>query len=128
MSDYRELITKFWNDPENNNQTYPKGTREYREGTDRKDVKGKPRTTYKQGIARPEYLAVSDIGLAKYGNRDTWKYSTNGVDTYTQAAARHCLQAMIGHKEDPEDGIPHLWKVWWNLMAVIWHNEQKENN
>ena len=93
---------------------------------DRKDVKGKPLPLLMPYEALCAYSRVSDCGNKKYGNRDSWKFSETGVETYSNAAARHLFKFTSEHI-DHESGLCHLDHALWSVAAAIWHYQRKLN-
>ena len=91
---------------------------------DRKDVEGKILPLLIPYEAMVAYCKVSDVGNRKYGNRDSWRFAINGVETYSNAAARHLFQNGL----DSESGLPHLYHTLWNVAAAIWHYEKQRIN
>jgi hypothetical protein len=87
---------------------------------DRKDIKDKPNPLLMPYEALAAYSKVSDYGCKKYGNRDSWKHSATGVETYANAAARHLFKAQL-EDLDPESGISHYAHALWSLAAVLYH-------
>ena len=90
---------------------------------DRKDIKDKPNPLLMPYVVLEAYSKVSDYGCKKYGNRDSWKHSTTGVETYTAAAARHLFKCMHDHV-DEESSLCHLYHALWSICAAIWHYER----
>lgn len=93
---------------------------------DRKDTANKPLPLLMPYEALVAYSDISDVGNAKYGERESWKNSTNGVAVYANAAARHLFKLLQGEEIDPETGLPHYKAVVWNAAAVAWHYENKK--
>lgn len=92
--------------------------------TDRKDVAGKLDPLLIPFEAVNAYAEVSNYGVEKYGNRDSWKNSTAGVEVYTGAAARHLYKSRQQSMDD-ESGLPHLYHCLWSVAAAIWHLERE---
>jgi hypothetical protein len=90
-------------------------------GVDRKDTANKPLPLLMPYEALVAYSNISDVGLKKYGERDSWRNSTNGVEVYANAAARHLFKLLQGEEVDSETGLPHYMAVVWNAAAVAWH-------
>jgi hypothetical protein len=90
---------------------------------DRKQVEGKPLPLLMPYEALVAYSEVSDYGLKKYGNRDSWTNSTCGVDTYANAACRHLFQHKTG-SIDAESGLPHIYHALWSIAACVFHYEK----
>ena len=93
---------------------------------DRKDIKDKPNPLLMPYEALVAYSKVSDYGCKKYGNRDSWKHSATGVETYTAAAARHLYKFADNHL-DEESSLCHLYHALWSISAAIWHYERIMN-
>ena len=93
---------------------------------DRKDIKDKPNPLLMPYEALVAYSKVSDYGCKKYGNRDSWKHSATGVETYTAAAARH-LYKYQDFGLDEESSLCHLYHALWSISAAIWHYERIMN-
>jgi hypothetical protein len=94
---------------------------------DRKDVSGKHSPSLMPIEADRAYSAVSDYGLAKYGNRYTWKENDpdEGIRKYLDAAIRHAKAHLQIREIDPESGLPHVYAVVWNAAAAVWHYERR---
>src|SRR6266446_1165574 len=91
---------------------------------DRKDTTGKPLPLLMPYEALVAYSKVSDYGYKKYGNRESWKHSTSGVETYTNAAARHLYKSQY-EQVDEESSLSHLHHALWSLCAAVWHLERQ---
>lgn len=67
--------------------------------------------------------AVAEHGAKKYG-RDNWKLAfvgnaCYGMEVYERALQRHAL-AMRVEWADPDSGLPHVYHVAWNCMAILY--------
>jgi hypothetical protein len=64
------------------------------------------------------------MGAKKYADNNWQKVS---ADRYFGAMVRHFKAAMIGQRYDAELGCLHLHQVIWNMMALMWldDNENK---
>src|SRR5258708_6516099 len=93
---------------------------------DRKDVKGKvdylaiPKCVYKA------YHVIKEEGFKKYGNNDTWRDNApeEGIKKYLNACKSHLESHNDGEELDPDGGNPHIYKILWNAVAIVWHYEQ----
>ena len=94
--------------------------------SDRKDIKDKPNPLLMPYVVLEAYSKVSDYGCKKYGNRDSWKHSATGVETYTAATARHLYKFADNHL-DEESSLCHLYHALWSISAAIWHYERIMN-
>ena len=69
--------------------------------------------------ALQEVIKVGTYGADKY-SPNGWMYVDNARDRYANAALRHWLLHMSGHRFNIEDGnVRHMAQVIWNLLAVL---------
>ena len=69
------------------------------------------------GMALDAVSQVGTFGAQKY-TRGGWQSVPNGEQRYEDALMRHLLKIRT-EEMDPETGMPHLWAVAWNALAVI---------
>lgn len=108
-----------WRDHDNNVMN---GIVQNKPKTDRKDVLGKPLPLLMPYCCLEAYSKVSDDGFQKYKDRCSWMNNTNGVEVYSNAAARHLFKSTT-EVIDPESGLPHLYAALWSICSAIWHHE-----
>lgn len=65
-----------------------------------------------------EVIRVATFGAKKY-ERSSWKTVTNGLQRYSDAKARHFLEAAAGVELDEESGLDHLAHEAWNALATL---------
>lgn len=65
-----------------------------------------------------EVIRVATFGAKKYA-RSSWKTVSNGKQRYSDAKARHFLDASAGIDLDSESGLDHLAHEAWNALAVL---------
>jgi hypothetical protein len=61
---------------------------------------------------------VAMYGLRKGYKKDSWKFVEGGFERYKDALVRHLVKELVGEHVDPESGLPHLYHVAWNALAV----------
>lgn len=67
------------------------------------------------------FLALADVltmGARKY-SAHSWQHVENGIDRYSDAAARHMLARLSGETHDPESGLIHEAHELINRMFVL---------
>jgi len=65
-----------------------------------------------------ELVRVATFGARKY-ERSSWKTVSNGLQRYSDAKARHFLDAAAGVDLDEESGLDHLAHEAWNALATL---------
>jgi len=65
-----------------------------------------------------EVVRVATFGAKKY-ERSSWKTVSNGLQRYSDAKARHFLEAAAGVELDEESGLDHLAHEAWNALATL---------
>lgn len=73
-----------------------------------------------------------EFGATKYPKSDNWKLVENGQQRYLDSMIRHLLKFLAGQELDTETGLPHLYHVCWNALAVtefyIMNNQERKND
>src|SRR6266566_3343260 len=93
---------------------------------ERKDIKGKINYLGMPKSAFKARHVIEQEGIAKYGNEDSWKENepAEGVRKYLNALMSHLQSHNDGEEIDPDGGNPHIYKVLWNAVAVVYHYER----
>lgn len=76
-----------------------------------------------------EAVKVYQFGAEKYG-KNTWQKLENGKERYYAALMRHLVAWRKGEKVDAESGLSPLAHVLWNVISLIWleQNDGKIQN
>lgn len=77
------------------------------------------------GNALERVARVGTFGAEKY-TRGGWQSVPEGEQRYEDALMRHLLELRNLDGTDPQTGMPHLWHVAWNVLAVIELQERKK--
>lgn len=81
---------------------------------------------YDQGKLRPTLVpasliiataSVREYGCSKYHDPDNWRKVE--PQRYQDALYRHWLAYLMGERNDPESGLPHLWHIACNVAFLI---------
>src|SRR5882724_1301318 len=93
---------------------------------DRKDTKGKINYLGMPKSAFKARHVIEQEGIAKYGNAESWKENepAEGVRKYLNALMSHIQSHNDGEEIDPDGGNPHIYKILWNAIAVVYHYER----
>lgn len=59
-----------------------------------------------------------EFGTRKYPQPDNWKKVEDGEKRYLDSLIRHLLKYLAGQELDNETGLPHLYHVCWNALAI----------
>lgn len=78
---------------------------------------------FSQALAR--VVKVGTFGAIKYTPRG-WVQVPNGIERYTEAAARHMMEQWQGIRIDTDSGCDHEAQVIWNLLAAYELKLRKE--
>lgn len=67
------------------------------------------------------FSTVTMRNSQKYGGKYPDKNYLKGApqSQYMECLSRHFSQHMSGEKIDPTDGLPHLWKMLWNVSMAV---------
>lgn len=59
-----------------------------------------------------------EFGTHKYPDPSNWKHVGGGIDRYQDAMQRHLALYNSGQEFDEETGLPHLYHMCWNALAI----------
>lgn len=60
---------------------------------------------------------VATFGAEKYSRND-WQHVEDAHRRYSDAMVRHMLAKGSGEINDPETGLPHVFHIAWNALAI----------
>lgn len=63
--------------------------------------------------------ACIEFGTHKYPDPSNWKKVENGFNRYQDSMMRHYLKFLTGQELDSETGLPHLFHLAWNVLAMV---------
>lgn len=70
---------------------------------------------------------IGTFGANKYSDNG-WMSVPKGVERYSDALLRHMFKHLQGEVVDKDSGMPHLWHMSWNSLAITELTMRKEAN
>lgn len=91
------------------------------DGTGKKYDTGKPMAGTLCNVFPHALLGVGaciEFGTHKYPDPNNWKKVDGAFKRYQDSLMRHYLKFQAGEIFDSETGLPHLYHMCWNALAI----------